>query len=118
MTGLWGNPSAGHAPGREARAALDQAREQVRRALGPGGETLLQGVIDAAFREAEGWVLIDYKTDIIRDEGAFVERHQAQLNWYAEAVRRITGEPVRALFLYALRYGRAVPVEIRPPQAR
>ena len=38
MTGLWGNPSAGHAPGREARAALDKAREQVLRALGPGGE--------------------------------------------------------------------------------
>ena len=39
MTGLWGNPSAGHAPGREARAALDKAREQVLKALGPGGET-------------------------------------------------------------------------------
>lgn len=38
MTGLWGNPSAGHAPGREARAALDKAREQVLKALGPGGE--------------------------------------------------------------------------------
>ena len=38
MTGLWGNPSAGHAPGREARAALDRAREQVLRALGQGAE--------------------------------------------------------------------------------
>ena len=38
MTETWGNPSAGHAPGREARAALDWAREQVLRALGPGGE--------------------------------------------------------------------------------
>ena len=105
--------------GRRFLAAEKRRREwRFNLALGPGGETLLQGVIDAAFREAEGWVLIDYKTDIIQDEGAFVERHQAQLNWYAEAVRRITGEPVRALFLYALRYGRAVPVEIRPPQAR
>ena len=38
MTELWGNPSAGHAPGREARAALDKAREQVLRALGPGAD--------------------------------------------------------------------------------
>ena len=38
MTELWGNPSAGHAPGREAMAALDQARERVLKALGPGGE--------------------------------------------------------------------------------
>ena len=38
MTVGWGNPSAGHAPGRAARAALDNAREQVLNALGPGGE--------------------------------------------------------------------------------
>lgn len=38
VTGLWGNPSAGHAPGREARAALERAREQVLKALGPGAE--------------------------------------------------------------------------------
>ena len=38
MTAGWGNPSAGHAPGRAARAALDNAREQVLKALGPGGE--------------------------------------------------------------------------------
>ncbi len=37
MEQIWGNPSAGHAPGREARDALDKAREQVLRALGPGG---------------------------------------------------------------------------------
>ena len=36
MTGTWGNPSAGHAPGREARAALEKAREQVLKAMGPG----------------------------------------------------------------------------------
>ena len=36
MTGTWGNPSAGHAPGREARAAMEKAREQVLKAMGPG----------------------------------------------------------------------------------
>ena len=38
MTQLWGNPSAGHAPGREARAALEKARQQVLRAMGSGAE--------------------------------------------------------------------------------
>ena len=38
MTELWGNPSAAYGPGREAKAALDRAREQVLRALGPGAE--------------------------------------------------------------------------------
>ena len=40
MTVLWGNPSATHAPGREARAALEKAREQVLRALGAGEGSL------------------------------------------------------------------------------
>ncbi len=93
-----------------------RVRREWRFNLRPGaGETLLQGVIDAAFREEDGWVLIDYKTDRFEDGKAFVDRHREQLNWYAEAVRRITGEPVQALFLYALRYGKAYPVEIVPP---
>ncbi len=40
MTVLWGNPSATHAPGREARAALEKAREQVLNALGAGEGSL------------------------------------------------------------------------------
>ncbi len=40
MTVLWGNPSATHAPGREARAALEKAREQVLSALGAGEGSL------------------------------------------------------------------------------
>ena len=38
------------------------------------------------------------------------------MNWYAEALRRISGEPVKELWLYALKYGRAVPVAIRRPE--
>ena len=72
--------------------------------------------VTVAFREEDGWVLIDYKTDTIHDEAAFVERHREQLNWYAEALRRISGEPVKELWLYALKYGRAVPVAIRRPE--
>ena len=96
--------------------ASPTVRREWRFNLKPGrGETLLQGVIDAAFLEEAGWVLLDYKTDVIHDDDAFLARHREQLNWYAEAVRRITGEPVQALFLYALRYGRAYPVEMAPP---
>ena len=78
-----------------------------------GTGTLLQGVIDAAFRTPEGWVIIDYKTDRIEDETAFVQRHAEQLNWYAEALRRITGQPVQACWLWSLSKGKAYPVEIK-----
>ena len=34
--------------------------------------TLLQGVMDCVFREDDAWVLVDYKTDRIEDEQAFI----------------------------------------------
>ncbi len=38
---IWANPSSPHAPGRAARASLEQARERIGRACGWAGEVLL-----------------------------------------------------------------------------
>ena len=77
----------------------------------PGEEMLLQGVLDAAFLEADGWVILDYKTDRIEDKAAFVERYREQLAWYARALAAISGEQVKETWLYALRLGEAMRVE-------
>ncbi len=74
------------------------------------GDTLLQGVIDCAFLEDGGWVLLDYKTDRIDDEEAFIQRYAMQLEWYARALEKITGTPVKEMWLYALGKAKAVPV--------
>ena len=68
--------------------------------------TLLQGVIDCAFEEDGAWVLVDYKTDRIEDESAFVERYAMQIDWYARALERITGKPVKERYLYAIGKGK------------
>lgn len=73
--------------------------------------TLLQGVIDCAFEEDGRWILVDYKTDRIDSDEAFVQRHALQLSWYAEALERITGKPVAELWLYSLGKSRPYPVE-------
>lgn len=72
--------------------------------------TLLQGVIDCAFQEEGSWILVDYKTDRIQDEEAFVQRYAMQLEWYARALERITGQPVREMWLYALSQGKSYQV--------
>ena len=64
--------------------------------------TLLQGVIDCAFLENGEWVLVDYKTDRIEDEQAFIQRYELQLNWYAKALERITGITVKEKYLYSI----------------
>ena len=58
---------------------------------------LVEGVIDLAFREADGWVIVDYKTDV-GDDPDFPRRRRAyrrQVDLYAECWREITGEPVK-----------------------
>lgn len=64
--------------------------------------TILQGVIDCAFLEDGAWVLVDYKTDRIADEDAFIQRYQGQIDWYAKALERITGLPVKERYLYSI----------------
>ena len=66
------------------------------------GGTLLQGVIDCAFQEGDEWVLVDYKTDRIVDEEAFIRRYEMQIDWYARALERITGMRVKEKYLYSL----------------
>lgn len=76
----------------------------------PDRGMLVQGMIDCAFREEDGWILLDYKTDTIRDESAFVEEYRPQLAWYAVALENLTGIPVRERWLYALSVDKAFPV--------
>ena len=77
-------------------------------------DTLLQGVMDCAFREGDGWVLLDYKTDRVEDPAAFVDRYAPQLRLYAQALGEITGLPVGELWLYAVGSGQAYPVQAQP----
>ena len=68
---------------------------------------LLQGVIDACFREEDGFVLLDYKTDRVEgDPAQWAERHRRQVELYARALETLTGRPVREKYVVLLN-GRA-----------
>ncbi len=58
---------------------------------------LVEGVVDLAFREPGGWVLVDWKTDEVDDPAILAARRAAyerQLAIYAECWEALTGEPV------------------------
>ena len=58
--------------------------------------TWAEGVIDLAFRESAGWVIVDFKTDAeLAEHGAYAE----QVRLYMEAVRTATGEPTCGVLL-------------------
>ena len=68
---------------------------------------LLQGVIDACFREGDGFVLLDYKTDRVEgDPIAWAERHRRQVELYSKALETLTGRPVTEKYVVFLN-GRA-----------
>jgi ATP-dependent helicase/nuclease subunit A len=71
---------------------------------------ILQGMIDCAFREGDGWILLDYKTDRITSEQDFTEEYRPQLEWYAVALRELTGKPVKECWLYSLSVDKAFQV--------
>ena len=52
-------------------------------------------------------MLVDYKTDRIQDEEAFIRRYQLQIDWYARALERITGTPVKEKYLYSIGLAKA-----------
>jgi ATP-dependent helicase/nuclease subunit A len=58
---------------------------------------LLEGVLDLAFEDAEGWIVIDFKT--AAEVGAAVERYRRQVGLYASVVARATGGNVRGVLL-------------------
>lgn len=74
------------------------------------GGALVQGVIDLAFMENGGWILVDYKTD--RDADALVNTYREQLLWYRRALEKLTALPVREMWLYSLSKDRAF--EVKP----
>jgi ATP-dependent helicase/nuclease subunit A len=71
---------------------------------------LLQGVIDCYFREEDGLVLIDYKTDYATEENMkdIKERYERQICYYTEALSRITGEKVKESYLYLFSNGKII----------
>ena len=59
----------------------------------PEDETILvQGIIDAWFPEGDEIVLVDYKTDRVKEVGELKKRYEKQLAYYQQALERTTGK--------------------------
>ncbi len=63
---------------------------------------LLTGKIDLVFHEDDGWVIVDYKTDVVPEEGvdALTKHYAPQLRTYKRAWERGAGQTVKELGLY------------------
>ncbi|MFS8493506.1 MAG: PD-(D/E)XK nuclease family protein, partial [Limnochorda sp.] len=93
-------------------ARLGEAGMAAAQGVAPDTPAVIHGQADLLFREGDGWVLVDFKTDRLPagKAGPLVARYGPQLRLYATAWERVTGEPVKERWLYLVRAGQAYPV--------
>jgi ATP-dependent helicase/nuclease subunit A len=104
------------------RAAFES--ERPRRELyvaAPVGEVVLDGYVDLCFEQAGGLTVVDYKTDVVRDDAEVAvsaERYSLQAAAYALALGEVTGRAVhRCVLVFLSPPGRPVEFEV-PDLAR
>lgn len=74
---------------------------------------MVQGIIDAYFEEHGALVLVDYKTDSVKEnvKDVLTKRYRTQLVYYEQALCQITGKQVTERMIYAFKNGEAFAVE-------
>ena len=74
-------------------------------ALSADEPIVVQGYIDCAFLKDGKWIIVDYKTDKVKDVEILRERYQNQLRMYERALAECTGVPVDCTLIYSLHLG-------------
>ena len=73
---------------------------------------LIQGVIDACFEEDGQIILVEYKTDFVKEgnEEVLIRRYEKQLYYYEKAIEQLTGRKVAEKYIYSFALNRPVSV--------
>lgn len=73
---------------------------------------IIQGIIDVYFEEEDGLVLLDYKTDYIKEgeEEILIQRYYTQFNYYRKALSQMLDKPVKETYLYSFSLEKTIPV--------
>ena len=71
---------------------------------------MLQGIADCFFKESDGFVLIDYKTDRANAQ-ILTARYERQLKLYGAAIEHIYGIRIKETYIYSFELGKSIPIE-------
>ena len=64
--------------------------------------------VDLFFEEDGQLVLVDYKTDVVPTPESLVDRYKTQVDYYQEALEKLTGKKVKERSLYSFYFGTEV----------
>ena len=62
---------------------------------------IIQGAVDICFKEPDGIVILDFKTDKVENSQQLVDCYSEQLNIYAKACEKIFELPVKEKIIYS-----------------
>ena len=68
----------------------------------------VQGVADCIFYEADGPVIVDYKTDIVSSPQQLIDRYRGQLELYREILEESLQTPVKECIIYSFHLGQEI----------
>lgn len=72
---------------------------------------LVQGIADCVFEENGELVILDYKTDRVKEGATLRDRYAPQLQLYAKALSETLGKPVSACLIYSFALAETIEVE-------
>ena len=75
--------------------------------------TIFEGVMDVVFRENDGLVVLDFKTDLVKkdDLNPRIEHYKPQAQVYSDVIKIIFGKPPREVILFFLHLMEPVSVQ-------
>ncbi len=71
--------------------------------------SMLQGVADCIFKEDDGYVLVDYKTDNFSDISE-LGKYGTQLELYKSALDILLDKPIKACYIYSFKLGEGLEI--------
>ncbi|MBU3161085.1 helicase-exonuclease AddAB subunit AddA [Clostridium frigoris] len=76
-------------------------------------QIILQGIIDCYFEENGQIILVDYKTDFVKngEVNSLIDKYESQLDYYAKALEVTLGVNVKERYLYSFSTDEAVEVK-------
>ena len=72
---------------------------------------ILQGAVDCLFIEDGEIVIVDYKTDRVKEAAKLSELYEKQLKLYKKAIENVFELPVKECIIYSLHLGEQITVE-------
>ena len=71
---------------------------------------LIQGIVDVCWVEEGELVILDYKTDAVKEEEQLTQRYKVQLDLYGEALQKATGKNIKEKLIYSFSLHKVVEI--------